>query len=112
MRAWSMALQKEPVVRRALDEIIDERPVLQMSAAALTWRHGTARPRRRAPSVLRRCPRFAGLAWRRYCSSTSARCCRMNSERETPPARADRREADRPPDSRGMVAFFLENAQK
>ena len=58
-------------------------------------------------------PALLGLGCRRYCSSTRARCCRTNSERETPRSRAARERSRSSSGSSAMVvAFFLESAMK
>lgn len=50
---------KEPVIWRLLDEIVEQRSRVADERCRSTTRHGTARARRRAPSVFERRPRFA-----------------------------------------------------
>ncbi len=103
---------KEPVVWRAFDEIVDERPGVANEPLRYRPARNSSVSSPRSVNA-RTLPALLGLGWGRYCSSTRARCWRMNSDRETPRSRAARESSRSASGSRAIVvAFFLVSAME
>ena len=114
VRARSMALPEQTVVRRARDKIVEQcASVARIDAAVLPATSEQLALVAALGQLAGRCPHSSAWDAERYCSSTRARCCRMNSERETPRSRAARESSQSSSGSSAMVvAFFLESAMK